>query len=267
MSRSSVQSQHSSCRGRRRVICCAFILATVALTGCGNSCFAGFSNNGNGGIIIKAGNPPPACSLPQVNGMMRVVALKSSICESCAVGVRLQHVFVTLRGIQLHSSATTDPHSPDWLELGPQLANEPRQIDLMGGSGPETLLRSAAIPAGIYRQVRLQFFPDAPEYVEEPLPQNVCGEARRSCVVMADGRVDELSWSDEVPELLIPAQAIEGGSLVVLPEATMELQLSFEARQEFYSSAYGRWKLQTVLGGHAEAVPQSLVNQSDLAAK
>src|SRR5215469_15495390 len=77
------------------------ILSMAAVVGCGNSCFIGFFNNGNGGAIIKAGNPPPPCSLPQTNGMMSVLAVKSSKCESCAAS-HPQHVFVTLQGIQLH---------------------------------------------------------------------------------------------------------------------------------------------------------------------
>ena len=37
-----------------RTIRCAAMFTAFGLTGCGNSCFVAFSNNGNGGVIVKA---------------------------------------------------------------------------------------------------------------------------------------------------------------------------------------------------------------------
>jgi hypothetical protein len=101
------------------------MFTAIALTGCGDSCFAGFSNNGNGGLIVKVANPPPSCSLPQVHGAMSVVALKSSLCETCAASTRVEHVFVTLRGIQLRLGASENALSPNWLELAPTSERNP----------------------------------------------------------------------------------------------------------------------------------------------
>jgi hypothetical protein len=104
------------------------MFTAIALTGCGDSCFVGFSNNGNGGLIVKVANPPPSCSLSQVHGAMSVVALKSSLCETCTAATRVEHVFVTLRGIQLRPGASEDARSPNWLELAPHLAKEPVKL-------------------------------------------------------------------------------------------------------------------------------------------
>ena len=243
----------------RRVSCCVVALFTTAISGCGNSCFVGFSNNGNGGIIIKAGNPPPACSLPQINGAMSVLALKPLLCEFCAAPGP-QHVFVTLRAVQLRSSAIAEPGSSDWLEIAPRLADEPQQIDLVGGPVPEVLVDNATIPAGTYHQVRLRFLSDSQPDAARLRSQNPCGEAYHNCIVMADGRIDQLGWSAD-PDVLIPADSVPDGALVVAPGARTDLLLSLELSQMLYSSGAEPLKPRTFLAGRA-AARQALVGQS-----
>lgn len=266
MARSGLEFERSSSWDLRRFGCCVVILFAAALTGCGNSCFAGFSNNGNGSII-KAGNPPPACSLTQGNGTMQVVAVKSAVCESCPATTRMQHVFVTLQGIQLHSSAMADANSPDWLEIAPQLANEPRQIDLMGGPAAETLVEMAAVPAGTYDQVRLLFLRDSGGYAGKLSSENACGEARNDCVVMADGRVQPLGWPAEVSAVLITSENINGSSPEVVPGRRTDLLLSFQPHQMLYSSAAEPLGLRINLVGHAATAPRSSIEQPDSAAE
>ena len=247
----------------RRVSCCAVALFTTVISGCGNSCFVGFSNNGNGGIIVKAGNPPPACSLPQINGAMSVLVLKPLVCEFCG-GPGPQHVFVTLRAVQLRSSAIGEPASSDWLEIAPRLADEPLQIDLIGGPVPEVLVDNAAIPAGTYHQVRLRFLPDSQPDAARLRSQNPCGEAYRNCIVMADGRIDQLGWSAD-PDVLLTADTVPNGALVVPPDAKTDLLLSLELSEMLYSSGTEPLKPRAFLVGRA-AARQPLVGQSAPAA-
>ena len=235
----------------RRVSCCVVVLFTTVISGCGNSCFVGFSNNGNGGIIVKAGNPPPACSLPQINGAMSVLALKPLLCAFCAAPGP-QHVFVTLRAVQLRSSAIAESGSSDWLEIAPRLADEPLQIDLVGGPVPEVLVDNAAIPAGIYHLIRLRFLPDSQPDAGRPRSPNPCGEAYRNCIVMADGRIDQLGWSAD-PDVLIPADTVPNGALLVPPGAKTDLLLSLELSQMLYFSGAEPLKPRIVLAGRAAA--------------
>src|SRR5215472_1761447 len=245
----------------RRVSCCVVVLVTAVSSGCGNSCFVGFSNNGNGGIIIKAGNPPPPCSLPQINGAMSVLALKPLLCEFCAAPGP-QHVFVTLRAVELRSSA--EPGSSDWLEIAPRLADEPLQIDLVGGPVPEVLVDNATIPAGTYHQVRLRFLSDSQPDAGRLRSPNPCGEAYHNCMVMADGRIDPLGWSAD-PDVLIPAETVPNGALLVPPGAKTDLLLSLELSQMLYSSGAEPLKPRIVLAGRA-ATRQPPVGQSAPAA-
>jgi len=239
------------------------MLTAAGLAGCGNSCFVGFSNNGNGGVIIKAGNPTPTCSLSQANGTLSVVALKSSVCESYAAAARVEHVFVTLRSIELRPRADNDANAPDWLELAPRLAKEPRQIDLMGDAMPVILVESALVPAGSYREVRLQLFAVSLTSAEELPAENACGETRWNCIVMADGHVEPLHLPGEVPELLIPSQSIEGDSVVVLPDSRMHLRLNLEPRQGYYFSSTEGLKLQNALVGRVTVVQQRSLEEAN----
>jgi hypothetical protein len=69
------------------------------------------------------------------------------------------NVFVTIRSIQAHTSATADNNSSGWQELAPQLVSAPVQVDLLHlpASGQCLLeqLGSTSLPAGDYQQIRL----------------------------------------------------------------------------------------------------------------
>jgi hypothetical protein len=238
---------------------CAALFTAIGLAGCGNSCFVGFSNNGNGVVIVKVGNPPPTCSLSQAHGTMSVVALASPVCETCTTAGRVEHVFVTLRSVQLQRDAGDGTIPPDWLELAPQLGKVPRQIDLMGNSTPVILAESAIVPAGIYREVRLQFFSGSSASGQELPAENACGETGWNCMVTADGYLEPLRLPGRVPELLIPSLGIDSPSLVVLPDARMELRLSLEPHPGFYFLSAEGWKPQNVLLGRATIVQQRAV--------
>jgi len=232
------------------------MFAAMVLAGCGNSCFVGFSNNGNSGVIIVAGSPPPPCSVPQLTGKMRAVALKSLACETCTASARIEHLFVTVRSIQLRRGAAVDANSPDWLEIAPDLAAQPRQIDLIGNTASEMLVQSATLPAGSYRGVRLQFFSGSPASAEDLTSKNACGDSNWNCLITADGHVEPLLLPGDVPELLITFPNDESDLLLVVPDAGMDLRLSLEPGLVSYSSSSEGWKLQYVLVGHATVMRQ-----------
>jgi len=237
----------------------AVIVGSAALAGCTNFCFVGVANNGNGTVGISAGNPPPACSLNQANGNVRVLALKSPACEACTASARVEHVFVTLRGIQLHPSSLADSDSADWVDLIPALKSAPRQIDLMGGAVPEILSEGAAIPAGNYRQVRLQFLAQdsTASGGEEFSSIDACGKARSNCIVMADGLVAPLHFAGPEPELRINGTRLTDDPLVVSPDARIDLLLRLQPNQVVYSSILAHWDPQVELVGTATAAPQA----------
>ena len=160
----------------------AAAIAAIGLIGCGNTCFAGFSINGNGAVIVRAGNPPPVCSFSPAKGAVTALAVKSPVCESCPAPAGVAHIFVTVRGIQLRQSPGEDPNSQGWVEIAPDLEREPRQIDLLGNSAPAILVENVMVPSGIYRDVRLHFLAESPSNAEPILTRNACPDAQWNCV-------------------------------------------------------------------------------------
>ena len=244
-----VFGSHSRC-----TLPCRVLLFALALAGCGNSCFLGFSNNGNGVVIIKASNPPPSCSLNQANGMVRVIAVKSVVCETCETTDPQEHALLTLRGIQLQSTDAQDTRA--WLEIAPQLAKQPRQVDLTA-SRPDVLVEHALIPAGSYRRLRLQFLSGSPAPGQTFPAENSCGDKGWNCLIAAHGHLEAIRQEDLVMELdgaqHIPFQ--------LLPDSAVDLQIRLEAfPSAFYSDAAGM-SLQTVFAGQVSIAAQAAAEQ------
>ncbi|HTP67434.1 MAG TPA: DUF4382 domain-containing protein [Dongiaceae bacterium] len=211
----------------RKLSLFATMYVVAGIAGCGNSCFLGFSNNGNGGIIIKAGNPPPACTLNQAQGMVRVRLAKIAACANCAPAISVQHIYLALKGVQIHAATTSEDESAGWIELLPKLNAQPQQIDLMSDSDTELLLANSPAPADIYSFLRLEFSG----------ANSVNPECRglANCLVMVDGHIEPIDFADK-PEVLLRA-APENGALVVLPESTSELQIRLMFRVGSFNDA------------------------------
>ena len=206
----------------------------AGFTGCGDNCFIAFSDNGKGGLVLKAGSTTPSCSLKKANAAIRVVAVKSPVCETCTAAAQVEHVFVSLRSIHLRSGMPSDTPSADWADLAPQLASESPEIDLMGSRTPQILVENAIVPAGSYSGIRLEFS-DQPGNPEKLLNENTCGAMRSNCLVMGDGLIEPLLFSGNVPQVDVPAQ-VEGDLFLLLPDTKTELRLSLEPRRVFCPS-------------------------------
>ncbi len=114
------------------------------------------------GIIVSCGGG----STSSMSSSMGTVNVSMSDPPSCMPpNGQFTHVYVTVRSVQAHTSATATDSSSGWQELAPQLASAPMQIDLF--SKPQTTcilaqLGSASLPAGIYQQIRLLLVSNTP---------------------------------------------------------------------------------------------------------
>ena len=239
---------------RETFLSAVVVFACLALASCGGTtCVGGIFPNGNGVIFVKNSTPPPVCPFSTGMGTMNVTAAKSQICETCTASSRPQHIFVTLKSIQLHSVFPDSPENPQLLELAPQLLREPRQIDLLSDSTPEILVQSASVPAGTYRELLLQFLPEAPAALDALPAENSCGHTRRNCMLMADGRVEDLHFmgNGDAPELLLPLQYNGSSALAVVPGAKVDLRFTLQPQQVFAVSPSEGWQIHYVLAGSA----------------
>jgi hypothetical protein len=208
------------------------LLFCVGLLGCDNFCFVGVSDPGGGGAVAAGGTSCP------VNNQTGNVALQleSSFTPAASSGpTDVQHIFVSLRGIEALPTQPAGGDPPAWQELAPELVARPTQVDLMArpanACGPSTF-PGAVVNAGVYTQVRLLLVTNQPE-ASEPVPtENACVPVGFNCVAATNGSLQLLS-SDDPAELQIPTQSIAGGFFRVLPGDHIRLAIEFEPRASF----------------------------------
>src|SRR5690348_11270441 len=115
-----------------------FVAVATSLVSCsGGSVTTVGGGFGTGSITVNLSDPP-TCAFPSGS---------------------FEHVFVTIRSVQAHTSTSAGDNSPGWQELAPQLNSAPMQIDLLSLAPNACLLvtlgSNAALPAGNYQQIRL----------------------------------------------------------------------------------------------------------------
>lgn len=232
----------------------------VIVAGCANTCFVAVSNNGSGTVVVKAGNPPPPCSLSQASGTITAMVAKSPQCENCA-SIRTQHIFLTVRGVQLRPDFPVSSDPSNWIDLADSLAKTPRQIDLLSGSDFESLIDRASVPAGNYRQARVQFLSASTQNAELPRAVNACGRTGWNCIVTPDGQAEPIQWAGGSAEIVIPLDDQAESPLLVLPEARIDLRFHLRLQHGLALDSTG-WRIQNAIAGHIEVADSAREIQS-----
>jgi Domain of unknown function (DUF4382) len=175
----------------------ALLFLCLANSGCNNSCYFGFWNGSGSGVAVSN----TSCPLTNATGAvaLRMNAASAPSAASTAfpspVGSPsgIQHIFVTLRGIEALPSMMADENSLAWEELAPDLAAHPVQLDLLAVNAdfrslglPTSSSAPAKVPAGEYRQLRLRLWP-LQLSANDPIPDsNACGNVGWNCIILAD---------------------------------------------------------------------------------
>ena len=237
------------------------LLLVVWLAGCNNTCFIFTSNPPTGTTGITVSNPGPVCTLTKANGVVRVQLVSEPTCNSCpgSGSGQVQHVYLSIRSIEVHTSPTADDNSPDWQELLPRdVGRQTVQVDLRRGTDDQTVPKplgdGVAINAGIYSQVRLRLVRDQPAPEDRFTERNPCGDVLFNCVVTEDDRIQPLLFDRDSQELRITPDRIEGGSLLILPDTYAELAIELQLSWAWVSSADQRARLLPSLVGNAKIV-------------
>jgi hypothetical protein len=203
----------------------AFAAALVSCGGSGSS----MPNGGTGTVHVSI-TDPPSCKFP--NG-------------------DFQHIYVTIRSVQAHTSATADDNTSGWQELAPQLNTQPMQIDLLAERQTACLLTTlgsnTALPAGTYQQIRLLLV--ANDGGGGPAPaMNACGNQGFNCAVLQDESVHELLLSSQANTgLKIPPGQVEGGPITVAAGQDVDLNIDFNACASIIQQGNGKFRLKPVL--------------------
>src|SRR5579864_932975 len=214
------------------ILCLGAFVAVAAIAAAFVSCGGSTSvttMNGTGTINVSL-TDPPSCKFP--NG-------------------EFEHVFVSIRSVQAHTSATATDSTPGWQELVPQLNTTPMQIDLFGAGTNACLLAmlgsNTSLPAGTFQQIRLLLV--ANDAGGGPLPAtNACGANGFNCVVLHDGSVHELDLSSQANTgLKIPPGQVVGGPITVAAGQDVDLNIDFNACASIIQEGNGQYRLKPVL--------------------
>ena len=211
------------------------LLCSVGLIGCDNSCVVFVSNpGGSGGTLSGSLN---SCPLNQVNGNVRVQLATLAPPSTGDETPRVEHIFVTIQGIEASPNPAAADDPSDWRELAPQLVAQPMQFDLLatnGDSSPPVAFEDVAVPADAYRQIRLHLTPNQPEGTSSALQANSCGNVGFNCIVTSDGDVRPLALNNGSSQIRISSQQIAGGFVRVLPETTTTLKIEFKPQSSLF---------------------------------
>lgn len=222
------------------VIAVACLCALFA--GCGDSCVAFFSNPGGGMATLSVNSGTcPLNDHDNGNVRLRFSAPPDSVEAWHKAGI--QHVFLTLRGIEARLKPDSGEDSSEWLDLAPKLRLQPVQIDLLAeadDSASAGFVDEATLPTGTYMQLRIELSRNEPASAETNSQQNACATLGFNCAVTRDGSVHSLSTPTE--QILISPTQPAGTVLNVLGDTTTSLELQFEpAASQIYTLGRAAW--------------------------
>lgn len=217
---------------RQRVIPVIATLAASMVAAIIISCSGGTSTTQGPamGTVTVSLSDPPSCMPP--NG-------------------HFEHVYVTVRSVQAHISATAGDDTGGWQELAPQLASAPMQIDLFSKANTNCVLAqlgSASLPVGSYQQIRLLLVSNSPA-AGAPVPSpNACAGNGFNCALLDDGTIHELLLSSQDNTgLKIPPGQILGGPIQVAAGQSVDLNIDFNACASIVRQGNGKYRLKPTL--------------------
>jgi hypothetical protein len=208
------------------------LFLALGLIGCDNSCVVFISDPGGGTISVGTSN----CSLNQAKGNVHPRITSSLSSATAGQPARIQHIFVTLRGIEANPSATADEDSPDWQELAPKLVNQPMQLDLLASSSDSHAagtFEDVPVPADAYRQIRLRLAPNQPS-ASDSLQENSCGSVGLNCIVTSDGVIRPLVLDSGLSQIQVSSDHIADGFFRILPDTTVNLKIEFNPQSSLF---------------------------------
>jgi hypothetical protein len=218
----------------------ALLLCSVGLIGCDDSCVVFVSNPGAGGGTLSGSLN--SCPLNQANGNVRVQLATLAPTSAGDETTRVEHIFVTIQGIEASPSPAAADDPSDWRELAPKLAAQPMQFDLIatnGDSSAPVAFGDAAVPADAYRQIRLRLMPNQMDATNSVLRANSCGSAAFNCIVTSDGDIQPLALRDGSSQIHISSQQLVGGFVRVLPETTTRVKIEFNPQSSLFIRTSG----------------------------
>jgi hypothetical protein len=212
-------------------------VAALGAIGCGDGSQVSFRAGGGEGTVSVHLSDPPVCRFPAGD---------------------FKSVFISIRSVQANVSTAEDPSG--WVELAPQLATNPVQIDLLSDTQTSCVLaqlsNKVSLRAGDYRQIRLVLVSNTPA-AGSPVPSsNACGSAGFNCVVGADDIPRRLLLSSQdLTGLKIPPGQILGGPIRVENGQHVDINIDFNTCASIVRQGNGEFRMKpTLTAGQVSAI-------------
>jgi hypothetical protein len=189
----------------------------------------------------------------KVNNGMATLNLSISDPPSCMPPAgSFKSVFITIRSVQAHISATADDNSPGWVELVPELNTTPVQVDLLnlpanGACLLKQLGSNTSLPAGDYQQIRLLLVDNSSASAAPA--KNACASLGQvfNCVVTSNTTAELQLSSQANTGLKIPPGQVVGGPIHVAAGQTVDINIDFNACASIIQEGNGAFRLKPTL--------------------
>src|SRR5579864_2437191 len=93
------------------------------------------------------------------------------------------HIYVTITDVQINANSTAGDNDPGWIDLTPNLQQNPQQLDLLGQANNQCFLAmlgsAIELQPGSYQQIRIVLASDATTF-----KSNQCG-GTANCVILS----------------------------------------------------------------------------------
>jgi len=158
-----------------------------------------------------------------------------------------RHIYVTISDVQINASASAADNDPGWIDLTPNLKNNPVQADLLGVANQCFLatLGSSGLAPGSYQQMRVILADNSVS-----VNGNKCG-AYANCLMLTSDPTNtpiNIQMSSETTTgIKIPSGQIAGGQFTVASGDNKDLNIDFNACASVVVQGNGQYRMKPVL--------------------
>jgi hypothetical protein len=173
------------------------------------------------------------------------------------------HIYVTVTDVQINASSSAGDSDPGWIDLTPNLQQNPQQVDLLGQANNQCFLAmlgsAIEIQPGSYQQIRIVLAAAG----SVTLASNACGNMPNCLMLTSDPTQTPqplLLSSESKTGLKIPSGQIAGGQFVVAAGETKDLDIDFNACASIVAQGNGGFRLKPVLHAGEVSLTSSSIN-------
>jgi hypothetical protein len=171
------------------------------------------------------------------------------------------HVYVAITDVKASTNANAGDNDSSFVDLTPNLASSPMQVDLLGQANNQCFLAmlgsTQELQAGSYQQIRIILAPDSQG---ASIANNACGSFA-NCVVTSNGTVHDLALSSEAQTgLKIPSGQISNGQFTVAAGQTEDIDIDFNTCSSIIQEGNGTYRLKPVLHAGEVSTTSTSIN-------